>query len=233
MMLTKLAHVLKCRALSTVQKIPKRKTTGQCQAGFRLPASTIDPGRLIFQSCTIRIGKGIYLYGLHFAGLTYSRLYGWLAWVELHLVNSKLDCQRLVCSCQKQSHSIQLKKETIYAFQVQATSASSNDHRHPSPPRFCLSASREALHWTFSNSSISLVNSTQLCMWTNVPYFRLKCLKFRFREWGRQSSPGRPGGSFLSQLASTVLPPLSTMNEVELSTQLKVWIQGSLQLDNI
>ena len=47
MMLTKLAHVLKCRALSTLQKIPKRKTTGQRQAGFRLPASTIDPGRLI------------------------------------------------------------------------------------------------------------------------------------------------------------------------------------------
>lgn len=47
MMLTKLAHVL-YRALSTVQKIPKRKTTGQRQAGFRLPVSTIDPGRLIF-----------------------------------------------------------------------------------------------------------------------------------------------------------------------------------------
>ena len=133
MMLTKLAHVLKYRAFSTVQKIPKRKAIGQRQAGFRLPASTIDPGRLIFQSCTIRIGKGLYLYGLNFAGLTYSSLYGWLAWVELHLVNSKLDCQRLVCSCQKQSHSIQLKKETIYAFRVQATSASSNDHRLPSP----------------------------------------------------------------------------------------------------
>ena len=39
----------------------------------------------LFQPCTIRIGKE-YLYGLHFAGLTYS-LYGWLARVELHLVN--------------------------------------------------------------------------------------------------------------------------------------------------
>ena len=45
--------------------------------GLRLPASTIDPGRL-FQSHTIRIGKE-YLYGLHFAGLTYS-LYG--RWLE-------------------------------------------------------------------------------------------------------------------------------------------------------
>ena len=89
-MLTKLAHVLKCRALSTVQKIPKRKTTGQRQAGFRLPASTIDPGRLIFQSCMIRIGKGIYSYELNFAGLTYSSLYGWLAWVELQLSKFKI-----------------------------------------------------------------------------------------------------------------------------------------------
>ena len=46
----------------------------------------IDPG--LFQSRTIRIGKE-YLYGFrHFAGLTYS-LHGWLARVELHLVNSK------------------------------------------------------------------------------------------------------------------------------------------------
>ena len=100
MMLTKLAHVLKCRALSTVQKNTKEENNWvQRQAGFRLPASTIDPGRLIFQSCMIRIGQGIYLYGLNFAGLTYSSLCGWLAWVELHLVNSKLDCQCLVCSC--------------------------------------------------------------------------------------------------------------------------------------
>ena len=34
------------------------------------PTSTIDPGRL-FQSRTIRIEKE-YLYGFHFAGLTYS-----------------------------------------------------------------------------------------------------------------------------------------------------------------
>ena len=54
---------------------------------LRLPASTIDPGRL-FQSHTIRIGKE-YLYGfIHFAGLTYS-LYGWFARVALHLVNSR------------------------------------------------------------------------------------------------------------------------------------------------
>ena len=50
---------------------------------LRFPASTIDPGRLL-QPSTIRIAKE-YLYGLHFAGLTYS-LYGWLAQVELHLV---------------------------------------------------------------------------------------------------------------------------------------------------
>ena len=38
----------------------------------------------LLQPSTIRIAKE-YLYGLHFAGLTYS-LYGWLARVELHLV---------------------------------------------------------------------------------------------------------------------------------------------------
>ena len=43
---------------------------------LRLPASTTDAGRL-FQSRTIRIGKE-YLYGLHFAGLTYSLYDGWL-----------------------------------------------------------------------------------------------------------------------------------------------------------
>ena len=47
---------------------------------LRLPASTIDLGRL-FQSRMIQIGSGF-----HFAGLTYT-LHGWLAQVELHLVN--------------------------------------------------------------------------------------------------------------------------------------------------
>ena len=53
---------------------------------LRFLASTIDPGRLL-QPSTIRIAKEYLscLYGLHFAGLTYS-LYGWLARVELHLV---------------------------------------------------------------------------------------------------------------------------------------------------
>ena len=95
---------------------------------LRLQASAKDPGRL-FQSRTIRIGKE-YLYGLHFAGLTYS-LYGWLARVELHLVSSK-SRQSYVCSCQKRSYNIQLKKETICVFRVQATSVSLNDLLIPS-----------------------------------------------------------------------------------------------------
>ena len=73
----------------TEQKNPKFLTSLQNALGdtvnlviqwLRLPASTVDLGRL-FQSRTIQIGRGF-----HFAGLTYS-LHGWLARVELHLVN--------------------------------------------------------------------------------------------------------------------------------------------------
>ena len=79
----------------------------------------VDPGRL-FQSRTIRIVKE-YLYGLHFAGFTYS-LYGWLARVELHLVNSKRSSKFSLFMLKTIFSSIQLKKETVYVFRVQATS---------------------------------------------------------------------------------------------------------------
>ena len=75
----------------------------------------VDPGRL-FQSRTIRIVKE-YLYGLHFAGFTYS-LYGWLARVELHLVNSKRSSKFSLFMPKTIFSSIQLKKETVYVFRV-------------------------------------------------------------------------------------------------------------------
>ena len=96
----------------------------------------------LFQSRTIRIGKE-YLYGLHFAGLTYS-LYGWLARVELHLVNSKRSSKlslfmpkTILQHSTKERNNLRVSSVGHFSFLKRSSYSISL--------RFCPRASREAL----------------------------------------------------------------------------------------
>ena len=88
------------------------------------------------------VGKE-YLYGLHFAGLTYS-LYGWLARVELHLVNSKRSSKlslfmpkTILQHSTKERNNLRVSSVGHFSFLKRSSYSIS--------PRFCPRASREAL----------------------------------------------------------------------------------------